>query len=93
MGVTPTTTPTHTPTPTPTVGVTPTATPTHTPTPTPTVGVTPTPTTSPGTSCRVHYAVTNQLTFPVFDPFSRQPGYKACAVRIEKKESRSRFRA
>ena len=54
VGTTPTATPTHTPTPTPTVGVTPTATPTHTPTPTPT------PTASPGTSCSIHYAVTNQ---------------------------------
>lgn len=30
----------------------------------------------------MHYARTNQLTFPVFDPYSRQPGYKACAVSI-----------
>ncbi len=28
----------------------------------------------------MHYAVTNQLTHPSFDPYSRQPGYKACAV-------------
>ena len=60
VGTTPTATPTHTPTPTPTVGVTPTATPTHTPTPTPTNTPTPTPTASPGTSCSIHYAVTNQ---------------------------------
>src|SRR5579862_918175 len=32
----------------------------------------------------MHYAVTNELTFPSFDPFSRQPNYKACAVRVEK---------
>ena len=32
----------------------------------------------------MHYAQTNRLTLPVFDPYSRQPGYKACAVRLEK---------
>jgi assimilatory nitrate reductase catalytic subunit len=30
----------------------------------------------------MHYAATNQLTLPVVDPYSRQPAYKACAVRI-----------
>jgi assimilatory nitrate reductase catalytic subunit len=30
----------------------------------------------------MHYARTNQLTFPVFDPYSRQPSYKACAVSV-----------
>jgi anaerobic selenocysteine-containing dehydrogenase len=30
----------------------------------------------------MHYARTNQLTFPAFDPDSRQPAYKACAVRV-----------
>ncbi|MCH2109346.1 MAG: nitrate reductase [Polyangiaceae bacterium] len=30
----------------------------------------------------MHYAQTNQLTFPSFDPYSRQPSYKSCAVRI-----------
>jgi assimilatory nitrate reductase catalytic subunit len=30
----------------------------------------------------MHYARTNQLTFPAFDPDSRQPAYKACAVAI-----------
>lgn len=30
----------------------------------------------------MHYARTNQLTFPSFDPHSRQPSYKHCAVRI-----------
>jgi assimilatory nitrate reductase catalytic subunit len=24
----------------------------------------------------------NRLTFPAFDPHSRQPAYKACAVKI-----------
>jgi predicted molibdopterin-dependent oxidoreductase YjgC len=31
----------------------------------------------------MHYAATNQLTFPSVDPYSRQPAYKACAVRVE----------
>ena len=31
----------------------------------------------------MHYAVTNQLTNPEFDPYSRQPSYKSCAVAIE----------
>ena len=30
----------------------------------------------------MHYATVNQLTFPSFDPYSRQPSYKACAVAI-----------
>jgi assimilatory nitrate reductase catalytic subunit len=30
----------------------------------------------------MHYGATNQLTLSVFDPASRQPAYKACAVRI-----------
>ena len=30
----------------------------------------------------MHYATANQLTFPAFDPYSRQPSYKACAVTI-----------
>ena len=30
----------------------------------------------------MHYARTNQLTFPAFDPESRQPAYKHCAVAI-----------
>lgn len=32
----------------------------------------------------MHYAELNRLTFPVFDPHSRQPGYKACAVGVER---------
>jgi assimilatory nitrate reductase catalytic subunit len=28
----------------------------------------------------MHDAATNRLTFPTFDPFSRQPGYKYAAV-------------
>jgi anaerobic selenocysteine-containing dehydrogenase len=30
----------------------------------------------------MHYAKANQLTFPAFDPHSRQPSYKHCAVRL-----------
>ena len=32
----------------------------------------------------MHYEVTNQLTRPEFDPHSRQPSYKHCAVRIDR---------
>jgi assimilatory nitrate reductase catalytic subunit len=32
----------------------------------------------------MHYAETNRLTFPAFDPYSRQPSYKACAVALER---------
>jgi assimilatory nitrate reductase catalytic subunit len=32
----------------------------------------------------MHYATANQLTVSSFDPHSRQPAYKACAVRVEK---------
>ncbi len=32
----------------------------------------------------MHDPVVNQLTLGVFDPESRQPGYKACAVRVER---------
>lgn len=35
----------------------------------------------------MHYASTNRLTFPAFDPHSRQPSYKACAVQIERQAS------
>jgi len=30
----------------------------------------------------MHYDVTNQLTDAVFDPYSKQPAYKACAVQL-----------
>jgi assimilatory nitrate reductase catalytic subunit len=30
----------------------------------------------------MHYARTNQLTFPAYDPESRQPAYKQCAVNL-----------
>ncbi|MBI3838569.1 MAG: molybdopterin-dependent oxidoreductase [Planctomycetia bacterium] len=32
----------------------------------------------------MHYDATNQLTDAVFDPYSKQPSYKACAVRIRR---------
>lgn len=32
----------------------------------------------------MHHPGTNQLTFAAFDPYSRQPAYKACAVRVER---------
>lgn len=34
----------------------------------------------------MHHATTNRLTDPAFDPYSRQPAYKACAVRIRRFE-------
>ncbi len=34
----------------------------------------------------MHYAATNQLTYPAFDPYSRQPSYKSCAVRLDPAE-------
>jgi assimilatory nitrate reductase catalytic subunit len=43
-----------------------------------------TPTVQPGqVFLPMHYRSVNQLTFPAFDPHSRQPSYKACAVRIQ----------
>ena len=43
-----------------------------------------TPTVQPGqVFIPMHYAETNRLTFAAFDPHSRQPSYKACAVRVE----------
>jgi assimilatory nitrate reductase catalytic subunit len=32
----------------------------------------------------MHSVETNVLTFPAFDPHSRQPSYKHCAVAIER---------
>jgi assimilatory nitrate reductase catalytic subunit len=32
----------------------------------------------------MHYSAANELTFPGFDPYSRQPGYKACAVSVKR---------
>ena len=43
-----------------------------------------TPTVPPGqVFIPMHYAETNRLTLAAFDPYSRQPAYKACAVRLE----------
>jgi assimilatory nitrate reductase catalytic subunit len=33
----------------------------------------------------MHYKETNKLTFPIFDPYSREPGYKFAAVQLRKK--------
>ncbi|MBL8993852.1 MAG: nitrate reductase [Spirochaetia bacterium] len=42
-----------------------------------------TPTVQPGQIfIPMHYPETNRLTFPSFDPYSRQPSYKACAVSV-----------
>jgi assimilatory nitrate reductase catalytic subunit len=30
----------------------------------------------------MHYEEVNQLTDAVFDPYSKQPSYKACAVQV-----------
>lgn len=38
----------------------------------------------------MHYYETNNLTFPVFDPYSHQPGYKYAAVRVEKVDGGTR---
>jgi assimilatory nitrate reductase catalytic subunit len=35
----------------------------------------------------MHYGETNRLTFAAFDPYSRQPAYKACAVSISRTPS------
>ena len=32
----------------------------------------------------MHYEVVNQLTLAHFDPYSRQPSYKHCAVRVDR---------
>jgi assimilatory nitrate reductase catalytic subunit len=34
----------------------------------------------------MHFALTNRLTLAAFDPYSRQPAYKGCAVTIERIE-------
>jgi anaerobic selenocysteine-containing dehydrogenase len=52
-----------------------------------------TPTVQPGQLFMpMHYREVNRLTFPAFDAYSRQPSYKACAVKIEAlRESAARF--
>lgn len=43
-----------------------------------------TPTVAPGqVFLPMHYEATNRLTVPAFDPYSRQPSYKHCAVRVQ----------
>jgi len=37
----------------------------------------------------MHFDAVNRLTFPAFDPHSRQPSYKACAVRVERIKKRT----
>ena len=37
----------------------------------------------------MHGATMNQLTFPAFDPQSRQPAYKHCAVNVSRLEAGS----
>ena len=32
----------------------------------------------------MHYETVNRLTDAVFDPYSKQPSYKACAVRVRR---------
>ncbi len=49
-----------------------------------------TPTVVPGqVFMAMHFDEVNVLTFPAFDPHSRQPSYKACAVMIEPDDSSS----
>ena len=44
-----------------------------------------TPTVQPGqVFIPMHYRETNELTYPSFDPHSRQPSYKHCAVAVRK---------
>lgn len=47
-----------------------------------------TPTINPGqVFLPMHYDAANQLTFPAFDPHSRQPNYKHCAIRVERRKT------
>jgi len=39
----------------------------------------------------MHYAATNRLTRPSFDPYSRQPSYKHAAVAVRRREDASRY--
>lgn len=48
-----------------------------------------TPTVQPGqVFIPMHYAGVNRLTHPSFDPHSRQPNYKHCAVALEKSDGK-----
>ena len=47
-----------------------------------------TPTVQPGqVFIPMHYEPVNQLTDAVFDPYSQQPSYKACAVRLRREST------
>jgi assimilatory nitrate reductase catalytic subunit len=49
-----------------------------------------TPTVQPGqVFIPMHYAEVNRLTHPEFDPHSRQPNYKHCAVVLERPDQKS----
>jgi assimilatory nitrate reductase catalytic subunit len=53
-----------------------------------------TPTIQPGqVFIPMHYVETNRLTIAAFDPNSRQPAYKACAVQLEKVRKTSKRKA
>lgn len=39
----------------------------------------------------MHYARTNQLTSPSFDPYSRQPSYKSAAVAVRRRAESRRY--
>ena len=53
-----------------------------------------TPTVQPGQLfIPMHYGVANELTRAQFDPHSRQPSYKHCAVRLEPVRPRNRAHA
>ncbi|MDB6025201.1 MAG: narB 2 [Verrucomicrobiales bacterium] len=41
----------------------------------------------------MHYPAVNRLTFPAFDPYSRQPSYKACAVDISRLDRKPKPRS
>ncbi len=51
-----------------------------------------TPTVAPGqVFVPMHYARTNQLTKPSFDPYSRQPSYKSAAVGVRRVAESRRY--
>ena len=35
----------------------------------------------------LHFPAVNLLTFPAYDPHSRQPAYKACAVAVSRMQN------
>jgi assimilatory nitrate reductase catalytic subunit len=51
-----------------------------------------TPTVAPGqVFVPMHYASTNRLTKPSFDPYSRQPSYKSAAVAVRRMAESRRY--